>query len=115
MKHVRLDEFFRRLTAMRPARTHAEAYEQLCGTLNAVEDELSGEPYDPDAWAGQDRMYPPQPDSARKVRDYPGVTRYRNKGHNTFIGANGAIEIQTVDRTVVFKKTGADGRGVWDP
>lgn len=56
---------------------------------NAVEDELSGEPFDPEAWMSQQRMYPPQEDNSRPVAGFPGVVR----GHNSFIGSNGAIEM----------------------
>ena len=111
-KAERLDEFFRRLASERAASSFEEAYGLLCETLNALEEELSGvEDYNPDSWRTQDRMYPPQRDNARPVRDYPGVTRFRSVGHNTFIGSNGAIEIQQAN-TVVFQKPGADGKDV---
>lgn len=113
-KAERLDEFFRRLAAAPTAADSDEAYRLLCDTLNAVEDELSGEPYDPAAWRTQGRMYPPQADSARRVPDFPAVTRYRSKGHNSFVGTGGAIEIRDTAGRVLFTKAGADGKGVWE-
>ncbi len=113
-KSERLDEFFRRLAAAVPAASLASAWRLLGDTLNAVEDELSGEPYDPEAWMTQQRMYPPKEDNSRPVDDFPGVIRFRSRGHNSFIGANGAIEIQDTSKQVLFSKAGADGKGVWE-
>ena len=114
-KQERFATFCQRLQAERPARTFAQAYEQLCSTLNAVEDELTGIPYNPDNWQTDGRMYPPRPDSMREVDGHPEVTRFRSSAHNTFIGDNGGIEIQTVSsKEVVFSKPGEDGRGVWE-
>ena len=87
----------------------------LVQTLNEVEDELSGIPYNPESWATDGRLYPPFPDSRRPVPGHPDVVRWRSKGHNTFIRTNGAIEIvQLVDGTVVFRAFGRNGKGVWD-
>jgi hypothetical protein len=60
-------------------------------------------------------MYPPQPDSIREVDGHPQVRRFRSRAHNTFIGDNGSIEIQTAaDKEALFNKPGKDGRGVWE-
>lgn len=46
---------------------------------------------------------------------YPDVKRYRNKGHNTFVRANGAIRIETIpDGHVVLDKQGSDGKRVFE-
>ena len=113
-KSARLAELFRRLAAAPPAISAIEAKLLLDNTLNAVEDELTGVPFDPSAWATDNRMYPPQEDSRRVVPGRDDVARYRSRSHNTYIGANGAIEITSVDtREVLFKKAGADGNHVW--
>jgi len=112
-KAQRLAEFVRRLQESAPAVNHDEAFDLLVRTLNAVEDEFSGTPYDPNAWQSDGRMYPPQFDSRRSLAGRPDVTRYRSQSHNTFIAANGAIEIQTIDGFVLISKPGADGCDVW--
>ena len=86
----------------------------LAATLDAVEDELSGVPFDPSKWISDDRMYAPQADSARAVEGRPDLVRFRSRAHNTFVRDNGAIEIRaTHDDAVIFRKPGADSLGVW--
>lgn len=114
-KGERLMIFFERLDAAPPPGTHDAAYELVCETLNAVEDEFTDVPFDPASWQTDGRMYPPQPDRAYEVEGHPRVTRYKSFKHNTYIGENGAIEVQSFpDRAVLFSKPGADGRGVWE-
>jgi len=113
-KHARLRLFYERLRAAGPASTHDEAYTLLCETLNAVEDEHSGVTYNPDNFRTDGRLYPPQPDSARRDDVFPDVVRYRNFMHNTFIASNGAIAVKEITKDEVqFSKFGADGKGVW--
>jgi len=93
-----------------PASSAPQALDLFATTLNQVEDELSGIRAQPDQWHNDTRMYPPQPDSARDVDGRPGLTRYRSRSHNTLIGANGALLIQTIhDGRIVLDKPGADG------
>jgi hypothetical protein len=98
-----------------PAATAEAALELIASTLNAVEDDLTDIPANPDRWMTDGRMYPPQPDSRREVPDHEDVTRYRSRAHNTFIRANGAIEIRDLADQVLFSKAGADGKHVWKP
>ena len=112
-KAQRLVEFVRRLRWATPASKAEDAFELIARTLNAVEDEFSGTPFDLDAWQTDGRLYPPQIDSRRAVPGRSDVTRYRSRSHNTFIAENGAIEIQTIDGVVLLSKAGADGESVW--
>jgi hypothetical protein len=104
-----------RLSSVPPASTFQEAYDQLCTVLNEIEDAMTSIPYNPENWQADGWMYPPQQDSLRKVEGHPKVPRFRSLRHNTYIGENGAIEIQTTgsEPEVVFAKPGADNRGVW--
>ena len=113
-KARRLVEFLRRLRWAAPPSNAGEAFELIVRTLNAVEDEFSGAPFDPSAWQTDGRLYPPQIDSQRVVPGRGDVTRYRSRSHNTFIAENGAIEIQTIEGHVLLSKPGADGRSVWE-
>jgi hypothetical protein len=114
-KVERFEEFLRRLSAAPPAKTFEEAYIQLFNILNEVEDEMTSVPYDPENWQSDGRLYPPLRDSIRSVPAHPSVKRFRSRGHNTFIGDNGSIEIQVVSSKVtVFSKSGDDGRKVWE-
>jgi hypothetical protein len=81
--------------------------------LNEVEDSMTSIAYNPENWQTDGRMYPPQQDSLREVEGHPSIRRFRSLRHNTFIGENGAIEIQTVGAEIVLAKPGADGRTVW--
>jgi len=112
---ARLAEFFRRLSARPACDSHAAAYGALVATLEEVEDELTDIENQPEKWQTDGRLYPPEADHWFAVPGRSSVVRMRTKGHNIFISANGAIEIQTVrGGQVVFFKVGADGREVWD-
>ena len=113
-KRDRLAELYRRLAQVPRAATLDEALRMLTDILDRVEDELTGIPNDPCSWRYDERIYPPQRDSMRAVQGHPDVARFRSVGHNPFIGTNGAIEIVSLDVTIGLRKTGADGRGVWD-
>jgi hypothetical protein len=111
----RLAIFFGRLDEAESPSSSEDARRLIASTLNSVEDEFSGIPYDPEAGhATGGRMYPPMDDSRHNVHGYPEVVRFRARRHNVFIRNNGAFEIHEVrGRRVVFTKPGLDGRDVW--
>lgn len=111
-KEERFREFLKRLSAAPATSTAATALEQLSRILCEVEDELTDIPNQPENQLTDGRMYPPQADRAREVPGRDDLTRYRSRGHNTFIRSNGAIEIRELSGQVAFGKAGADGKGV---
>lgn len=113
-KAERLREIYRRLAAVPAARTFLEMRVQLDDVLNAVEDELTGIPYDPPRWATDGRLYPVQDDNVFDVQGHPRVTLLRARRDEIYIGDNGAVEIRNASGIVALNKPGADGRGVWD-
>lgn len=108
----RFSIFITELLNASPACNAPEALALLAKTLNAVEDRYSGVPYQPEQWQSDGRMYPPQRDSRRTATGFDGLHRYRSRGHNTWIDANGAIRITQLNGTVILDKPGADGRKV---
>lgn len=93
----------------------ASARRLLDETLDAVEDEMTGILFDPDAWENDGRMYPPQADQVRSVAGRPDLQRLVSRGHDTFLRDNGAIVIRArKTREVLLRKPGADGREVDD-
>ena len=107
----RLQVFLERLNALPPFASHDEALAAIDRVMTAVEDELSGIARDPSGMpeVTGGRLYPPVSAYARDC-DLPGVTRYVQKRHSTYISATGAVLI--VDRTTgsnAFEK--ADGNG----
>jgi len=120
-KWARLQVFYHRLRTALPARTHDGALQLIAETLQAVEDEFSGVPYDPAETGVDGRMYPPNSKFRRLNREILGVACYRQFSHITFIADNGAYEIrvletedsQTVEYTEV-DRPGSDGRRVMD-
>jgi hypothetical protein len=111
-RRERLTEIYRRLALAAPAASGTDALDLIALTMNQVEDQLSGVRFDPENWKNDGRLYPPQPDSLRMVAGRPDVTRFRSRGHNTWIRSNGAFEIRTLEGDVEFAKPGADGQGV---
>lgn len=105
-KAERLAEILRRLKLAEPVGSAEDALLLMTRTIDAVEDELSGAPYNPESWIDDGRIYAPQPDSARPVDGRPDLTRYRSRKHNTFIGGDGSIEIWEIGGSCVLRKEG---------
>jgi hypothetical protein len=107
-KSDRLAEFVRRLGNAPAASDHDEALALITTTLNAVEDEMSGVPYDESRSFSDGRLYPPSADY--EVESTVSDARcYRQRGHMTHISATGAIRISRTDGDIVFEKAGANG------
>jgi hypothetical protein len=113
-RRERLREIYARLASAPEASSHDEAYDQLANIIGQVEDELHDVPYAPDHWETDGLIYPPFADNRKAVDGHRGVMRYRSRKHNTFIGANGSIEIAEGGGGVEFSKPGVDGRGGWE-
>jgi hypothetical protein len=114
-KSVRVRELFSRLERHRPFSSFEEAYAGLVAVLEALEDELSGAPNNPQNWRTDGRLYPPQQDNWFRVPGHPGVVRMRTRSHNVYIAANGAMEARSTTSDLLdLDKPGSDGRKVWD-
>lgn len=129
-KRARLGEVFQELDAMPLPRTGIEAQTQLANALNRVEDAHWSEwapPrfYPPDAKT--DRLYPIGPDSIYPVVGWLVDVLVAGK-ENIFVSAGGAIQVQSKDRlnqrvcagehessNIIYERSDAQGRGVWDP
>lgn len=111
-KQVRFAEILRRLELAPHASSFEEAFQLLSETIVSVEDDLTTIPNDPVQWQTDGRLYPPQIDNARPVPNRDDITRFRSRGHNTLIAANGAIQIWSKRGELIFQKNGADGQGI---
>ena len=111
-KADRLAEFYRRLGAAPAASTATEAYQQVCDILNAVEDDLTGIPFNPSMWMTDGRMYPAQADNIRSVAGRPDLVRYASRRHDFVVAPNGAIQIRVRVGAVEFSKAGHDGDSI---
>ena len=110
-KADRLAEFQRRLAVAPAAAGHDEALQLLADVLNAVEDELSGVPFNPARSHVDGRLYAPSVDFEVES-DVAGSRCYRQRGHKTYISLSGAIRIDRLDGQVLTAKRAADGTEV---
>ncbi|HEY0018905.1 MAG TPA: hypothetical protein VGC13_21570 [Longimicrobium sp.] len=113
-KQHRLQEIYRRLTQAPAAGTFDEMRAQLADVINAVEDQLTGIPYDPANWRNDGRIYPVYDDNVFDVAGHPRVTLLRARKNLVYIGDNGSAEIRDASGDVTFRKPGRDGLGVWE-
>ena len=111
-KQERLRVFFNRLMEAEAANSHDQALMMLETLLNAVEDELSGLPFNLSTSNTDGRIYPPLADNVRAFKNAAGDiigTRRRSTFENTYIINNGAIRIlSTRSNAVLMDKPGAD-------
>jgi hypothetical protein len=90
----RVDELYRRLRQLPPAKTSEAAFQRLCQTLEAVEDELSGitkKTPPPPPSLSDGRMYCPLADHVLRRTD--GSILAVTRGHRIEIAANGTLRI----------------------
>ena len=113
-KAERLRIFYTRLMGAAPAGGHDEAVLLFEATLNGVEDEMSGTPFDLANSPQDGRMYPPLADRVKPHRNASGLqigTRRFSKLHITYTAENGAISIvRRENGAVELDKPGRDGR-----
>ena len=90
----RLDELYRRLHGLPPTNSADLAFQQLCDTLNQVEDELSGitkQTPPPTPSMSDGRMYCPVEDHILKNVD--GSILALTRGHRIEVASDGSIRI----------------------
>jgi hypothetical protein len=117
-KLQRLELFLDRLRGKESASDHDAAMALLSNTLNGVEDEVSGVPYNSEEPGSDGRMYPPNARFRYPKWEQAGIRCYRQVAHATFIANNGAVEIRARTGSelgqIIFEKPGRDGRRVSD-
>lgn len=106
--HERLILFYERLRAAPACVSHDQAFLLVCETLTTIEDEFSGIANQVANHATDGRMYPPQSDNRFEVEGRPDLTRYRSKGHQTYISESGAILIVRTNGSVELSKCDAN-------
>jgi hypothetical protein len=118
---ARLEVYYYRMRRAPPVLNHDEAMQRMAETLNGVEDEFSGVPYNPLEPGDDGRMYPPDRRFLARRASALGVRVYRQRGHVTYVADNGAIETRVVQAEgegpveyTVLDKPGSDGRRVSD-
>lgn len=112
-KGERIMELVRRLEAS-PAPANAEgALRLVTSVLEEIEDQYSGVPNDPSSPMADERIWPPIARYHFAIEGRPDLDGYRQRGHETILGANGAILIRTRrDVRVILDKAGQDGSKV---
>lgn len=108
----RLAEFIHRMEAAPPCSSKADAFDQLSMTLIAVENEVSGIPFDPNFPLDDGRMYPPRADASRTVPGRADLERFRSAKHNTYFSEDEAILIVDLEKRVILDKADSQARRV---
>jgi hypothetical protein len=112
-KGERIVELVRRLEASPAAGNAHDALRLVTTILEEIEDQHSGIPNDPSSPMADERIWPPITKYHFSIDSHPDLDGYRQRGHETIIGANGAIFIRTRrDARVILDKAGQDGRKV---
>ena len=114
-KTERLSEIIRRLVDAAPFRDGDVARSALEEIMRSVENAWSGVPEDPMAAISPDptdgRMYPPHDDFERSSGS-PFVRLWRHRRHKTYIGSNGALQIERASGFIEVDIPGCDGKCV---
>jgi hypothetical protein len=112
-KGDRIAELVRRLEASPAVGDADDALRLVTSVLEEIEDQHSGIPNDPSSPMADERIWPPIAKYHFVIDGKPDLDGYRQRGHETIIGANGAIFIRTrKDARVILDKAGQDGRKV---
>jgi hypothetical protein len=112
-KGERIMELVRRLEASAAAAGAEAALHLVTTVLEQIEDEHSGVPNDPSSPMADERIWPPIARYHFAIDGRPDLDGYRQRGHETILGSNGAILIRTRrDVRIILDKAGQDGRKV---
>jgi hypothetical protein len=113
MKGERVAELVRQLEHSPPAGNAEDPLHLVTTTLDDIEDRFSGVPNDPSSPRADDRIWPPIAKYSFAIEGRDDLDGYRQKGHETIIGSNGAILIRSRrDVRIILDKAGLDGRKV---
>jgi hypothetical protein len=114
-KRDRLNEIVRRLNGLPAFHDGTSARSALEEVIRDVEDELSGVAENPNSATSppDGRMYPPH-ELYEKASGSPRVRLFKQTGHQTWFGENGAMRIQQSNGVIEIDKPGADHRTITD-
>jgi len=112
-KGERVAELVRRLEACPAAGNAEDALRLVTTVLEEIEDQHSGVPNDPSSPMADERIWPPIARYHFAIDGRPDLDGYRQRGHETILGTNGAILIRTRrGASIILDKAGQDGRKV---
>jgi hypothetical protein len=108
-KYERLELIYKQLALEPACSSFEEAYILLSRTINKIEDDFSGIPYNIDKSKYDNRIYPPFEDSRKLRYDHNDIVCYRNKANYTYFSKTGAITVLDLSGKIVFEKPNNDG------